>query len=258
VNSFPPEVVRVDVGDASLGVVRWRADPGAPVVFALHGFSGNAWGWSAVARHLEGRIGLMAIDLRGRGLSHDVDGPFGIRQHADDVAAVIRRLNASPASVVGHSMGAYVALAAAERHPDVGDVVLVDGGAPIRVSDDADPERLLDELLGAAINRLGRMWPDRVAFRSRWMEHPAFGDMMTPEVARYALSDLIESDGGFRSRVSEEGVRIDGVELLVDAELRTMLERRTATRIVEILDRGVPPVEWVPPAVAHHPARLAS
>ena len=38
-NAFPPEVVRVDVDDAELGVVRWRADPGAPVVFAVHSFT---------------------------------------------------------------------------------------------------------------------------------------------------------------------------------------------------------------------------
>jgi hypothetical protein len=69
--------------------------------------------------------------------------------------------------------------------------------------------------------------------------------MMTPEVERYALSDLIESDGGFRSRVSVERVRADGVELLVDAELRTMLERRGATRIVVAefgLDAAPPPL----------------
>ena len=231
--SFPPDVVWVDVGDVTLGVVRWRAATGVPVVFAVHGFSGNAWSWTAVARHLGGRVGLVAIDLRGRGLSHDVDGPFGIRQHADDIAAVVRRLNASPAVVAGHSMGAYVALAAAERHHhDVADIVLIDGGVPIRVPDDVDPNERLDELLGIEVDQLGRVWPDRVAYRSRWTEHPAFSDMMSPEVERYALSDLVECDGGFRSRVSERGVRIDGIELLVDAELSSMLERRQGTHIV--------------------------
>ena len=235
--SFPPDVVWVDVGDATLGVVRWRADTGSPVAFAVHGFSGNAWSWAAVARHLDGRAGLVAIDLRGRGLSHEVDGPFGVRQHADDVATVIRRLNASPAVVAGHSMGAYVALAAAERHDDVADLVLVDGGTPIRVPNDADPNDRLDELLGIPVDRLDRVWPDRVAYRSLWAEHPAFGDMMSPEVERYALSDLVECDEGFRSRVNVRAVRTDGVELLVDTELSSMLERRHGVRIV-VADTG--------------------
>lgn len=232
-STFPPEVVRVDVGDAELGVVRWRADAGAPVVFAIHSFSSNAWSWAAVARHIDGRASIVAIDLRGRGFSHDVDGPFGIRQHAADVATVIRRFNASPAVVTGHSMGAFVALAAAERSAaDVADIVLVDGGAPIPIADGADPQDRLDELLGSAIARLGRVWTDRVAYRSRWTEHPAFRDLMTPEVERYALSDLIACEGGFRSRVAERGVRIDGAELLVDPDLRAMLGRSRAARIV--------------------------
>lgn len=245
-SSFPPEVVNIDVGDAALGVVRWHTRPGAPVVFAVHDFSGNAWSWAAVARHLEGRAALVAVDLRGRGFSHHIDGPFGVRQHADDVAAIIQRLNASPAVITGHGLGAFVALAAAERHPAVvGDVVLVDGGSPIPVPDGGDPEERLRELLGPALGRLGRVWTDRVAYRSRWTEHPAFADMMNPEVERYALSDLVECDGGFRSRVSETGVRADGVELLVDTELRTMLERRRRTRIVVAetgLDNGPPPL----------------
>jgi pimeloyl-ACP methyl ester carboxylesterase len=235
--AFPPDVVWVDVGDATLGVVRWRADTDAPVAFAVHGFSGNAWSWAAVARHLDSRVGLVAIDLRGRGLSHDVEGPFGIRRHADDVAAVIRRLNASPAVVAGHSMGAYVALAAAERRDDVADIVLVDGGAPLPPADDVDPNDRLDELLGIPIDQLDRVWADRVAYRARWAEHPAFGDLSSPEIERYVLSDLVECDGGFRSRVSVRGVSIDGRELLADAELNSMLERREGTRIV-VADTG--------------------
>ena len=245
-SSFPPEVVRIDVGGAELGVLRWHTHPGAPVVFAVHGFTGNAWSWSAVARHLDGRVGLVAIDLRGRGLSHDVDGPFGTRQHADDVAAVVRRLNASPAIVTGHGLGAFVALATSERHPgDVADVVLVDGGAPISMADHADPHRRLDQLLGPALNGLGQVWTDRVTYRARWADHPAFGDLMTPEFERYALSDLVEFDGGIRTQISETGVRTDGEELLVDPELRTMLERRQGTRIVVAetgLDAAPPPL----------------
>ena len=67
-----PEVLRIDVGDAELGVVRWRGAPGAPLVVAVHDITANAWSWSAVARHLAGQISLAAVDLRGRGISHDV------------------------------------------------------------------------------------------------------------------------------------------------------------------------------------------
>ena len=130
--SLGPDSLQIDVDGTALGCVRWRGRPGGPVVVAVHGITANAWSWGAVARHLEGEVSLVAVDLRGRGASHAAPGPFGIRSHADDVAAVIERLGAAPAVLTGHSMGAHVALMCAERHPaSVGRMVLVDGGPPV-------------------------------------------------------------------------------------------------------------------------------
>lgn len=242
-----PEVLRIDVGDAELGVVRWRGAPGAPLVVAAHDITANAWSWSAVARHLAGRVSLAAVDLRGRGISHDVHGPAGIRQHADDVASVIRRLNASPSVVTGHAMGASVVLATAARHPDdVAAIVLVDGGPPLTAPPAASSDVDLDELFGAAIDRLGRVYPDRVTYRSMWAEHPAFAGLLTPEIERYVLSDLVECDGGFRSCVDETAVRHDGNELLIDDELRNLLAHESSeVRIVRAeagVDGASPPL----------------
>jgi pimeloyl-ACP methyl ester carboxylesterase len=235
-----PESLVVDTGAGEIGVVRWSGPPGAPFVFAVHGITANAWSWATVARHLDGSLGLVAIDLRGRGSSHAVPGPFGIRRHADDVVAVLRCLNASPAVVAGHSMGAFVALAAAERHPDdVTEVVLVDGGVPIPAPTADDTDTDLDELLGPAVDRLRRIWPDRVSYRAMWNEHPAFGDLTSPDVERYVLSDLIECEGGFRSVVSEEAVRLDGAELLADEALRGMLARRSSATTILRAETGV-------------------
>ncbi|MEU6476573.1 alpha/beta fold hydrolase [Streptomyces sp. NPDC047017] len=46
---------------------RPAADPGAPVVLALHGITANGLMWARVAHHLAGRVTLVAPDLRGRG-----------------------------------------------------------------------------------------------------------------------------------------------------------------------------------------------
>ena len=42
---------------------------GSPFVVAVHGITANAWSWGNVAHHLNGEVGLVAIDLRGRGAS---------------------------------------------------------------------------------------------------------------------------------------------------------------------------------------------
>jgi pimeloyl-ACP methyl ester carboxylesterase len=240
-----PEQIHVDVGHAELGVVRWLGAPGAPLVVAVHGITANAWSWAAVARLLDGEIGLVAVDLRGRGASSGVRGPYGIRQHADDVATVIEKLSAAPAVVAGHSMGAFVALACAERHPAaVGPLVLVDGGVSLPVPEGRPPNAVLDAMLGPSIERLRKVWPDRVAYRTMWSEHPAFASGLTPEIERCVLSDLVPVDGGFRSSVDELAVRTDGAELLTDPEIRTLLDRRAEPATIlraEFGLNGAPP-----------------
>jgi lipase len=140
---------------------------------------------------------------------------------------VIERLGA-PAVVTGHSMGASVALLAAERHSDaVGDLVLVDGGTPLPRSDD-DPDTMLERTLGPAINRLGTIWPDRVSYQAMWARHPAFVEGIGPDLERNLLADLVEVDGGFRTAVDETAVRIDGADLFGDDEIATLLDRRGA------------------------------
>lgn len=214
----------VDGGD--LAALRWEGAPGAPTVVAVHGITANAWHWDPVAHRLEGAVHLVAVDLRGRGRSVDTPGPYGIRRHADDLAQVIDALG-GPLTVAGHSMGCYVALMLAERHPDlVSDLVLVDGGTPLPRDPDADVDEVLEQTLGPAISRLRTVWPDRVSYRTMWSQHPAYHEGIGVDLERNLLADLVEVPGGFRTAVSEEAVRTDGRELLADEQVRTLLERR--------------------------------
>ena len=222
-----PEQIRVAVGDTELGALRWPCPHATSTVVAIHGITANAWSWAAVASQLDGVVCLVAIDLRGRGTSSDAPAPYGIRQHADDVASVIEQLDLGRVVITGHSMGAFVALLTAERHPAlIADVVLVDGGVALPVPDGADIQDLLDRTLGPAIERLHQTWPNRMAYRAMWEQHPAFAGGITPDIERYVLADLVEVDGSFRSSVSEEAVRFDGAELLTDAEIRSAFDRR--------------------------------
>src|SRR6478752_5888313 len=151
-----PDTLRVPVDGAELGCVRWRGQVGAPIVVAVHGLTANAWSWGNFARHVQGESPVVAVDLRGRGGSSDAPPAFGMRQHAEDVATVIDRLGAAPAILVGHSMGAVVALMCAERHPtSVAGLILVDGGPPLAIDAGMTPDESLAELLGPSIARLG-------------------------------------------------------------------------------------------------------
>lgn len=228
-NEVEPTRTTVTVDGADVSVLTWPADDAAPVVVGVHGITANAWSWGPVARRLAGRVRLVCPDLRGRGASSAAPGPYGIRRHADDVAAVIEATGGGPAVVAGHSMGTYVALLAAERHPAlVRDLVLVDGGTPIGLPDGVDPQVALEAGLGPVIERLRVVWPDRDAYRAMWAAHPSFTAGLSPDVERAVMSDLVETDGGFRSCVRDDVIRHDGGELFSDAEVRTALDRRDA------------------------------
>jgi pimeloyl-ACP methyl ester carboxylesterase len=78
---------------------------------------------------LDGSGTLVAPDLRGSGASASITGPFGIDAPADDLVAVLDRIGASTATIVGLSMGGLVAVTCVARHPErIGRVVLVEGG----------------------------------------------------------------------------------------------------------------------------------
>ena len=241
-----PDFLSFDGPDGPIAALRWPGLPGAPTVVAIHGITANAWHFDPVAHRLAGAVDLVAVDLRGRGRSVDHPGPFGIRCHADDIAAVIREIG-RPAVLVGHSMGGSVALMTADRHPDlVDDVILVDGGTALSVPDGTSVDEALDASLGPAIERLRKVWADRVSYHTMWSQHPAFVDGISIDLERDLLSDLVAVDGGFRTAVDEAAVRTDGRELLADDEVRSLLERRTRrTTIIHApagLDGSPPPL----------------
>ncbi len=220
------EFLNCAVDGTTLGALSWTGLSGAPTVVAIHGITSNAWVWDPLAHHLAGAADLVAVDLRGRGRSFEAAEPYGIEQHAADVASIIEHLG-GPLVVVGHSMGAFVAEMVAERRPElVRDLVLVDGGAPLAPPAGGDVDAALDRMLGPDIERIRTVWPDRVSYYAMWAAHPAFGDGISPDIERNLLADLIEVEGGFRTAVSEAAVRADGHDMLAVDEIRHLLDRR--------------------------------
>ncbi len=79
----------------------------------LHGALGSAGQVAPLARALAAELDVVAPDLPGHG--HRPAGPIDLDELVDDVVA----LAGERAHLLGYSMGGYVALEAARRHPDV-------------------------------------------------------------------------------------------------------------------------------------------
>ena len=111
-------------------------DPAAPAVVFVHGAQHDHSVWILQSRYLahHGRA-VLAVDLPGHGRSA---GPAleTVEQMADWLLALLASAGVSRAALVGHSMGALVALEAAARAPQlVTRLALVGTAFPMKVSD---------------------------------------------------------------------------------------------------------------------------
>ena len=215
------EMLSVDVEGGDLNVSRAGPAPSdaEAVVVAAHGITASHLGWRPVVRELLGRrpdVCVLAPDLRGRGRSATVGPPRGsLEAHAADLIAVLDDQGVDRAVLAGHSMGAYVAARTAVGNPGrAGAVVLVDGGLPVILPEGVDPDAALEAFLGPAIERLRMTFDGPDAYVEFWKRHPALdGDRWNEDVEDYVRYDL-GPDG--RSVVSEDAVRADGAELMMD------------------------------------------
>jgi lipase len=219
------QLVNVPVDGGDLRVLLWGT--GKRVAVAVHGITASGMSWQAVARHMPADWTLAAPDLRGRGHSHDLPGPYGLDRHARDVAAVLRHFGGR-AVLAGHSMGAYIALLTRDAHPElVRRLVLVDGGLPLPVPEGTDLDAVLDATLGPAVSRLRQTYPDTEAYLDFWRAHPALADHWTADVEAYARYDLTGDAGSMRSRVVEAAVSADSRDVLADKPFADALGRLT-------------------------------
>jgi lipase len=244
-------MINVPVDGGDLRVLQWGS--GKRVAVAVHGITASAMSWQAVARHMPPDWTLAALDLRGRGHSCGLPGPYGLERHARDVAAVLRHFGGRPV-LAGHSMGAYIALLARDAHPElVRRLVLVDGGLPLPVPEGTDLDAVLDATLGPAITRLQQTVPDTQAYLDFWRAHPALADHWTADVEAYVRYDLMGEPGQLRPRAVAEAVRADGREVLAEKPFADALSR--LTRPTPLLTApagmfGAPPGLFPPEAVA--------
>jgi pimeloyl-ACP methyl ester carboxylesterase len=221
-----PEPFDLPVAGGQLRVGRWPGRAGTPTVIAAHGITANHVSFGKVAEALDGDATLLAPDLRGRGRSNGIAGPFGITAHAEDMTRLLDHVGLERATFVGHSMGGWVVAYAAARHPDrVNAVVLVDGGLALAGTVDLPVEQVLKAMLGPSMARLSMTFTDADAYRAFWRQHPAVGgEYWSDLIERYVDYDLVGEPPECRSSVSTESVLADATEQLTVPAVRDAID----------------------------------
>jgi len=105
---------------------------GRPVLL-IHGFGGSLYTWRHLVPMLARDHEVVAVDLKGAGRApKPADGRYSVGDHADCIAALIEQRDWRDLTIVGHSFGGGVALAAivgARLEGRVRNLVLIDSMA---------------------------------------------------------------------------------------------------------------------------------
>ena len=193
-------MTRVAVGSISLAVAEWPGPAKGPAVVCIHGLTANHTCWASVADLLSPAYRLIAYDLRGRGESDKPEKGYSLALHNEDLAGLLDHFGLKRAVLVGHSLGAHIAVRFAAMHPErVSKLVLVDGGIDVRAE-------VLDSLR-PAINRLGVEFPSLDVFMGFVRALPMFEGRWNDYLERYFRYDVeVLPSGAVRSKAARPAI----------------------------------------------------
>jgi len=135
----PPSVIALDGRKLAFDEVSPPNPKGA--ILLLAGLGSKRLGWMRQLEDFGREYRTIAFDHRDTGDSDEVEAPYTVADLADDAAALLCVLGIARAHVVGISLGGYVALQFALRHPEQLDkLVLVSTSAGGRAHAPANPE----------------------------------------------------------------------------------------------------------------------
>jgi 3-oxoadipate enol-lactonase len=125
---------------------------GRPLIL-LHAFAADRHLWQPQVLALSPHYRVITVDLRGFGASGKTDGsPVDMDRYADDIAALLKGLAIEQAVVGGISLGGYVVLALAQRHPHLLRGLIL---ANTRAGADTEQTRAARADLAQALQRKG-------------------------------------------------------------------------------------------------------
>jgi pimeloyl-ACP methyl ester carboxylesterase len=193
-------VSRVAVNDLSLAVAEWPGPAKGSAIVCIHGLTANHTCWASVADVLSPAHRLIAYDLRGRGESDKPEKGYSLALHGEDLLGLLDHFGLKKAVLVGHSLGAHIAVRFAAVHPErVARLVLVDGGIDVRAE-------VLDSLR-PAISRLGVEFPSLDMFLGFMRMLPMFEGCWNDYLERYFRYDVEELPAGtIRSKTARYAI----------------------------------------------------
>jgi 2-hydroxy-6-oxonona-2,4-dienedioate hydrolase len=215
--------------------LRYREAGDGPAVVLLHGLGGDGSRWTSTMATLAGDCRVIAPDQIGFGES---DKPLANYNHAmlaEFLAEFMRTIGVAKATLVGHSMGAYVAMYAAVHYPQsVERLVLVDGGGLINAPRSPHLVRIQN---GTTLAETREYFELMLYDKSRLTDEMVRANYARRLRVGYTISRMQEARAANMATVSEEQARgIAAPTLILWGEHDKLLDPADAAE----LDRVIP------------------
>jgi len=181
---------------------------GKPIL-CIHGLTANFRFWDCLASALSPQHRVIAMDLRGRGLSDKPNTGYSIDHHCKDILALMNDQGLERPVLMGHSLGAFISLVFTAMHPQrVDRLILVDGGGKLSETQMAK----VFTGIKPSLDRLGQVFPSFEAYLMNMKQAP-YLQPWNSYMETYFHYEVEEVEGGVRSRVHPEHIEEEAINL---------------------------------------------
>jgi pimeloyl-ACP methyl ester carboxylesterase len=206
-------------------------------ILCIHGLTANCRFWDCLANALSPHHKVIAMDLRGRGLSDKPPTGYSIDAHCKDVLALMDDLGLKRPVLMGHSLGAFISLVFATRTPQrVDRLILVDGGGKLTEA------QMIKVFAGIkpSLDRLGKTFPSFEDYVSQMKQAP-YLQPWNLFMDKYFQYEVEEVEGGLRSRVHPKNIeeealnmgKVDSTQFYQKVISQTLILRATKGMLVK-------------------------
>ena len=199
--TYEPAMKKVKGDGITLQLAVWEGKGNQ--VLCIHGLTANCRCWDVIASSLAPENTMLAIDLRGRGLSDKPSTGYSLQHHIQDIFCLLDNLKQKKIVLLGHSLGAFISLAFAASYPERTEkIILMDGGGQL-TQDQWDKVTLA---IKPSLDRLGQIFPSFDAYVEN-MKRAPFLQPWSQVLENYFQYESEAVESGVRSRINPANIQ---------------------------------------------------
>ncbi len=202
-----PIIKRLQGDNLNINAAFWKG--GDKIVLCIHGITANCRSWDLMAQSLSPEYSVIAIDLRGRGLSDKPDKGYSPGHHIQDIICLMDDLKIKKVILMGHSLGAFISLLFAVRHPErLEKLILVDGGGDLT---QVQMDRVFNGIK-PALDRLGQIFESNESYLHQMKSAPYIHPWL-PNIETYYRYEIEPVEGGVRTNINPAHIQEESLNV---------------------------------------------